>query len=177
MLRALPRRAVCAEIGVFEGDFSALILEMTAPTRLHLIDPWKHETDPEYAHAMYGGPRVRQADLDAIHDAVTARFDTEIKAGTVHVHRQRSAEALVTFDDDYFDWIYVDGNHRHEFVTNDLETGFRKVKAGGYVACDDYGIAGWWENGVTTAVHAFLPKHACRAVYVSGSQFVIQRMA
>ena len=46
LLKRLPKRSVCAEIGVYEGRFSELILRIARPRKLHLIDPWKYETDP-----------------------------------------------------------------------------------------------------------------------------------
>ena len=39
-LSRLPKDAVCAEIGVFRGEFSRQILEIKAPRELHLIDGW-----------------------------------------------------------------------------------------------------------------------------------------
>src|ERR1700736_5111332 len=38
MLELMPRNAVCAEIGIFFGDFSQLIQQTTQPAKLHLID-------------------------------------------------------------------------------------------------------------------------------------------
>ena len=55
LLELLPRLSVGAEIGVHLGDFSAEILKIVAPARLHLVDPWKHFDTPAYKHAWYGG--------------------------------------------------------------------------------------------------------------------------
>src|SRR5439155_14214253 len=67
LLQRLPRRSVCAEIGVYQGDFSAQILGHVRPRRLHLIDPWRYEADARYENAWYGG-RVgtSQAKMDAV---------------------------------------------------------------------------------------------------------------
>jgi hypothetical protein len=51
-----PPSGVCAEIGVWKGEFSAQILKVARPSKLHLIDPWRFMTAPEYAHARYGSP-------------------------------------------------------------------------------------------------------------------------
>ncbi|MGH7917596.1 MAG: hypothetical protein ACREQE_09015, partial [Candidatus Binataceae bacterium] len=67
LLRQLPRGAVCAEIGVLEGDFSERIIALTRPRRLHLIDPWKFEPGETYERAVYGRAHVRdQARMDAM---------------------------------------------------------------------------------------------------------------
>ena len=48
-----------------------------------------------------------------------------------------SAEVLASFPDNYFDWVYIDGNHLYEFVKKDVELSFQKVKPGGVIAGDD----------------------------------------
>jgi cephalosporin hydroxylase len=70
----------------------------------------------------------------------------------VIVHHSAAAEAAAEFADEYFDWIYIDGNHQYEFVLLDLESYYPKVKAGGSIVGDDYGVEGWWRGGVTRAV-------------------------
>jgi cephalosporin hydroxylase len=85
-------------------------------------------------------------------DAVRQRFAREIQSGNVIVHRLAAAEAAAEFADEYFDWIYIDGNHQYEFVLLDLESYYPKVKAGGFLVGDDYGVEGWWHGGVTRAV-------------------------
>src|SRR5262249_25795025 len=145
-------RAVCAEIGVYKGDFSALILE-SKPKKLHLVDPWKFETDSTYASSFYGGTKGKnQVNMDAIYDSVARRFRSAIESGIVEVHRGSSEQCCSLFPDNYFDWIYIDGNHRYEFVKQDLEMYLPKVKASALVAGDDYAAPGWWQDGVTKAV-------------------------
>lgn len=60
VLRHVPRESTCAEIGVYKGEFSARILKVARPRRLHLIDPWHFEPSPEYAQSWYGGNHRRQ---------------------------------------------------------------------------------------------------------------------
>ena len=176
LLRKMGQGKVCAEIGVFRGDFSERILLISRPTRLHLIDPWKYEPDPSYEKAVYGsGVAKGQPAMDGIFNSVRERFEQEIQVGTVVVHRTASGEAAGNFVDGYFDWIYIDGNHLYEFVMGDLESYAPKVKAGGYIAGDDYGVEGWWKDGVTRAVDEF----AARGDYVkklgSAGQFLLRK--
>jgi Methyltransferase domain len=42
------------------------------------------------------------------------------------------------FEDNFFDIIFVDGNHETEFVYKDGCIAFEKVKSGGYIVFDDY---------------------------------------
>ncbi len=52
--------------------------------------------------------------------AQTLKLSTKIKAGQVKIHRGYSTDILEQFPDEYFDWIYIDGNHLYEYVKNDL---------------------------------------------------------
>ena len=53
LLKRLPRRAICAEVGVWKGDFSVSIQRRTKPRMLHLIDPWHFE--PDLPDRWHGG--------------------------------------------------------------------------------------------------------------------------
>jgi hypothetical protein len=176
LLRALPRGSVGMEIGVHHGDFSRQLLDSVSPRELHLVDPWEHSTDPAYAQAWYGGAaKGGAAEMDARFAAVKARFAAAIAAGIVTVHRSYSSDALASFPDGYFDWIYIDGNHTYEFVRQDLELSDRKVKPGGLIAGDDYGYAGWWEDGVTRAVDEFVRERAIQDFRLMRDQFLIRK--
>jgi len=176
LLHAMPRGSVCAEIGVFAGDFSERILHVVRPARLHLVDPWRYETEPEYSSAWYGGTKGgSQADMDAVYASVCRRFAPQVQAGTVAIHRASSVDEAAAFPDAYFDWVYVDGNHRYEFVKADLEGYASKVKPGGLIAGDDYQVVGWWEDGVTRAVDEFIARSRCRVLSTAGNQFILRR--
>lgn len=176
LLKQMPSGSVCAEIGVFKGDFSVKIIKMTSPQRLHLIDPYKYQTDTTYKGSWYGGNKgVDQAYMDGIHQSVLTRFQTEIAAGTVRVERASSDEASARFTDNYFDWVYIDGNHLYEFVKSDLEHYFPKVKSGGYITGDDYDVVGWWDNGVKKAVDEFVANHPVELLWAKNGQFCIRK--
>jgi methyltransferase family protein len=176
LLELLPKHSVCAEIGVWKGDFAREILRATQPLRLHLIDPWKHETGEEYKGAWYGNRlRLNQTDIDAIYGAVCTRFETETRAGRVEIHRGNSSEVLSEFPDGCLDWVYIDGNHLYEFVIRDLDLSFEKTKAGGYIAGDDYRSGGWWQGGVQKAVDEFVERAGVEVVALQNTQFVLRK--
>jgi len=173
LLDLLPEDSFGAEIGVWRGDFSARLLSEVRPARLHLIDPWRFESDSEYQCACYGGAVAKnQAEMDKIYEGVLRRFASEIDAGLVFVHRGPSAQAGMKFPDAYFDWVYIDGNHFYEYVKRDLEVFATKLKPGGVLAGDDYGAQGWWKGGVTRAVDEFVAARDCK-VRRLGRQFVL----
>lgn len=175
LLRTLPRGSVGAEIGVWRGDFSERILRVARPARLHLIDPWRFVDEDRYAQAWYGRSNVAsQGAMDTIHVAVLRRFATQVHSGVVVIHRCESAAVAQRFEDDYFDWVYIDGNHLYEYVQRDLEMFAPKVKRGGLIAGDDYATEGWWGDGVRRAVDEFLQSGGCEVVSLD-DQFVFKR--
>jgi hypothetical protein len=176
LLKEFPRGSIGAEIGVYKGEFSQQILRIVKPRELHLIDPWKYEPSEEYRDAWYGGKaQGAQMEMDKRYDEVCNRFDRDIKSGRVRVHRGCSAEVGCGFPDEYFDWVYIDGNHLYEFVKSDLELFYRKIKAGGYIAGDDYQLGGWWKSGVKLAVDEFLQNMPVELVDIRSYQFVLRK--
>ena len=173
VFRRLPQYSRGAEIGVYKGEFSRLILERIKPVEFHLIDPWEYFSDPTYEKSWYGGSAGKdQANMDFIYRSVSETFRS---LGNVVIHRSRSADCAHLFPEAYFDWVYVDGNHQYEFVKQDLELYFPKVKPGGFIAGDDYGTPGWWDDGVTRAVDEFVSRHPCEIVMTMNHQFVLQK--
>ena len=176
LLQTLPKFSICAEIGVNEGDFSERILEIVQPKKLHLIDPWKFEDDEFYKTTPYGSEKIQdQKMLDIRFENVTKRFTTEIKKGQVVINRSTSDEILPKFDDNYFDWIYVDGNHLYEFVKKDLELCYMKIKNDGLITGDDYYDGGWCQGGVKKAVDEFINTGLVQVIQLKNNQFILQK--
>ncbi len=132
MLEGMPKGAVVAEIGVWEGFFSGRIMEICQPKVLHLIDPWLYM--PEFANTGFGRKKnehlMEQKWLD-----VVAKFKDDPR---VKVHRALSEVALGAMPDGALDWVYIDANHNEPFIGNDLALCLRKVKHDGMIAGDDF---------------------------------------
>ncbi|MEM9845451.1 MAG: glycosyltransferase family 2 protein [Pseudomonadota bacterium] len=128
----MPKGARCAEIGVWQGDFSAEILNITHPRELVLIDPWDllaAKTD-EHTHNQHADALRMRAKYDSIMQTLGRLPNCIVRKGF-------SAEVLESYPDGYFDWVYIDGNHTYEFVLNDILVSARKVRSGGLIAGDD----------------------------------------
>ena len=176
LLQAMPRHAVCAEIGVWEGDFSQRMLDRTQPARLHLIDPWRYEQDITYKDSLYGGQiGGSQGKLDAVYARVCERFAPAIASGQVRIHRGDSHTVCEQFEDDYFDWIYIDGNHLYEFAIRDLRMYHSKVKPGGFLTGDDYSEGGWWQGGVKQAVDEFVAEGLAELIQIHQKQYILRK--
>lgn len=177
ILEMMPKGSVCAEVGVWKGDLSAAILRVVRPAKLHLIDPWAFMTDEPYKKAWYGGAVAKsQQDMTHMYQEVLERFANEIREGTVEVHRSPSEQSTETFANDYFDWVYIDGNHLYEFVKRDLHGFYPKVKKGGYLAGDDYTAGGWFGGGVKKAVDEFLATGSVDLTFLKGTQFILSKI-
>src|SRR6187401_567242 len=97
MLDLMPKDGVCAEIGIFRCDFSALIIEKTQPKILHLID-------------------IDSCATERAHN----KFRDEIHNQKIKVHLGNSPAILALMPDEYFDWLYIDGDHTYEGAKADL---------------------------------------------------------
>ncbi len=158
LLGFLPPGGEVAEIGVAEGGFSRAILDRARPDRLHLIDPWAHQSRPDYANDPNNAP---DGDQQARYEGILARFDSEIRAGRVTVHRACSQDAAAAFADRQFDWIYVDALHSYEAVASDLAAFAPKVRPDGFILGHDYAnheFARHMGFGVIDAVDEFVLK-------------------
>lgn len=170
LLRALPRRAIVAEIGVQRGRFAREIDRYARPSRLHLIDCWERQTDPDYAaDSANVSDEGHQRNLQRARQ----RLRRGIRQGRVLFHRGYSVPTLATFPDRYFDWVYLDANHTFEGVTADLEACLPKLKPGGILTGHDYVNSPYWRSmnfGVVEAVEAFCRCHDWTLICLTDEQ-------
>lgn len=117
----LPRDAVCAEVGVSEGEFAEHIIECTSPKLLHLIDIWA-------GIGACGAVSTTDAISAERLGRVTRKFQSRVKSRQVMIHQGWSASVLSLFPDHYFDWVYIDGDHSYDGVMRDLLAAEPKTK-------------------------------------------------
>ena len=151
LLLLMPKGGRVAEIGTFRGDFSEAILKTVQPERLHLIDPWRHQDQPDY-----------QSDVSNLSDRghednlahVRTRFADAIADGKIILHREFSPDAASAFADGSLDWVYIDGMHTLDAVRADLRVWKPKLREGGLILGHDYIETA--NYGVIPAVDEFL---------------------
>ena len=129
-----PRRGMIAEIGVGYGDFSEELLTSLQPLEFHAFDlfPWQ----PDYV--LWGRPAWETLQGKSHHEFFLDRFATSIDNGQSFVHMGDSVETLADIPDQYFDMIYVDGDHSLEGVSRDAVAAARTLKPDGYLVFNDY---------------------------------------
>ena len=144
ILNLINENTVCAEIGVWKGDFSRKIIKNN-PKHLYLIDPWKYQ---EYEGRWYS---IEQEKMENIYQNVKRDF---LNFQNVSIIRDFSEN--VKFQKEMLDLIYIDGNHSYEFVLKDLNHYYKFMKKKSYITGDDYG---WTDRhckrGPATAVREF----------------------
>lgn len=153
LLKQMPTGGVVAELGVDQGDFSAQILDICQPLKLHLVDFW-------------GSKRYNQEKQKA----VFKKFDALIKQGKVEINLGLSTDVVDQFADHYFDWIYIDTDHTYQTTKQELEKYRLKMKPGGIIAGHDYCIGSWVEMrryGVIEAVHEFCDAYQWEIIYLT----------
>lgn len=130
LLTVLPKGGTVAEIGVLRGGFSRHIRRVVKPEKLHLIDPWGRDEEPN--------PQYSSALMHEAYEKVRTSFRADIDAGRVTLHRDFSTRIAPTFPDHHFDWIYLDGRHDYESVRDDLLAFKDKVKPDGLIVGHDF---------------------------------------
>jgi hypothetical protein len=156
LIRYLPSGGCIAEIGVARGHFSAQLKAVCKPSFLALVDPWCEQDQTIY----YGDSNnARQSDQDKRFKDVSRRFASKKRGAECRIVRNFSAEAVKDFDDKFFDWVFIDGNHSYEACLDDLRLWAPKVKDDGLLCGHDFAAhasARAAKYGVVEAVQTFV---------------------
>lgn len=128
---------VGAEIGVLGGGNAGNILKyLDELTMMHLVDSYGGITDKD--------PKF-----------IEFRKKYDPVADKVCWHVKTSVEAARECDDESFDFVYLDANHRYESVISDIEAWWPKLKPSGILCGHDYFTFG----SVKKAVDDWMKKH------------------
>lgn len=114
------------EIGVLCGAnfFSVANTYASHPdSELHCIDPWE--------------PYGENYDHDSNYENFLKNLEQSEHASRIHVHKGFSGLEIPKFSNEYFDIIYIDGNHDSRHTMEDAVLAFQKLKVGGFLIIDD----------------------------------------
>jgi hypothetical protein len=139
-------KLVGAEIGVESGLNAKIMFEELDIQTLYLIDPY-------VTYNNMSGSGVMSSDRDGSLCREHAHKILEEYRTQIVWIEDMSSVAEKYFDNDYLDFVYIDGNHRYEFVKKDIELYLSKVKISGLLAGHDYKSG---EPGVIKAVKELL---------------------
>jgi len=120
------------EIGTFHGANLFSVLKNYCnhdDSRLYTVDPWQD----------YDGYDEYKNNQDKNYNIFMNNYEKCNEKHKITVCRGFSNEEIPKFADEFFDMIYIDGNHEPEYVLEDAVLSFRKLKKGGWIIFDDYG--------------------------------------
>jgi len=167
---------VGAEVGVYKGDHAQYMLAQLNMQKLYLIDPYCAEDDFQAymgrkAQKMY---QVAQSQLRPYMDKVT-------------LLKMKSQYGLPTLPKKSFDFIYIDANHRYDYVREDIQLSMPLLKRDGILGGHDYGFRDWPAIDVKEAVDDFVrrsshdvqgkkdwwfPKLMIHFIWIGGADFL-----
>ena len=126
-----------AEVGTFKGSFSNQIMNNWSGT-LYMVDVWRpleSGYDDASNHGKYDGGVYTDAmeNIKGFEDrAIMVRATSEI--------------ASEMFNDESLDFVYIDANHAYDYVVQDIELWYPKVKKGGFICGHDYLGLDWYDD-------------------------------
>ena len=133
-----------AEVGVEKGSNSIVLCHNIPNLKLFCIDPWR----------LYRGGGHLQA------NHIQRRYLTNLKqtlsSYNVTFIEKLSLDAVRDIPENSLDFVYIDANHRFDYIMQDLIEWSRRVKPGGIISGHDYCSA---TPGVITAVDAYIEAH------------------
>jgi hypothetical protein len=146
----LPVGSEIAELGVFLGSFSDVILKLNRPSRLWLVDPWESLTyeccDTNNSHTIVV--------VNAHHLAAWAAQKYQ-HWPEVTVCRETSHSFLSKCPK--LDCVYIDTSHDYESTAQELAASLQVVRHGGWIGGHDLNL-----TGVAHAVREFRETYTAR---------------
>jgi hypothetical protein len=149
LLKLIPKGGVCAEIGVFRGEFAQWIADIVQPSVLYLIDPWESPMGWFLDGEWMNCPGEESLQI------VRAKFAAD---GRVVIIRDSSPGALPGIPP--LDFAYIDGDHHYESVLADLEAVLPRMNPGGWICGHDY--CEIFDHAVPRAVSEFCSRYGLR---------------
>jgi len=123
--------SVGVELGVQTGKFANRMLsDWTNCEEYHLVDLWGHQKN------YHDIANLAQEGQDRNYDQTMQTLKPW--SDKTHVCRNYTSVCVHKFEDEYFDFIYVDARHDFKGVWEDLVAYWPKLRVGGIMAGHDY---------------------------------------
>lgn len=117
--------SIIAEIGNYNGASTELFAMHCF--RIYAIDPY------DLIKQEWG-----QETIEQLKEAEKKFIKRVAKCSNINKIKNFSLNAIKSFKDNSLDIVYLDGDHRHQSIVNDIESWMPKVKIGGIISGHDY---------------------------------------
>ena len=124
------------EVGTFKGEFSKEIMKNWGGT-LFMVDVWRGLGEE------YKDSSNHNTHTNAYAEAMKNIEGYEDRAIMVRGTSEVTSEM---FEDESLDFVYIDANHAYDFVVQDIELWYPKVKPNGYLLGHDYIGMYWYKD-------------------------------
>lgn len=119
------------ELGVQRGGFARSMLgKWPNCSEYHLVDLWSYQEN--YKDFANVNNKIQDNNY---HSTLNSLDSWKEK---IHVCRNYTSVCVNSYDDEYFDFIYVDARHDFKGVYDDMVAYWPKLKVGGILAGHDY---------------------------------------
>ena len=153
---------ILAELGVFQGNGIEFLLTCN-PNKIIGIDLWKGDgkiatTDGLPDHIM-----------QEYYELVCNKFKNDSR---VEIIRDRTSTSAKNYPNNYFDFVFIDGDHTYNGTFEDIINWYPKVKHGGIISGHDYfQHTSSYKFGVIEAVNDFVFQNTeIDKIYVSNEK-------
>jgi predicted O-methyltransferase YrrM len=126
LINNIPTKGTMIEIGTFTGESTVIFGDHFK--KVIGVDPMLQDYDVQDPTSKFNFNEV----LDMFNDRVKDYKNISLVQKT-------SDDAVLDFNDESFDFIYIDGIHQYENVKQDIINYLPKVKKGGVIGGHDYG--------------------------------------
>lgn len=152
----LNGHSVGCELGVFEGEFSEILLRSNKFERLYLVD-------------VFGGKASNfgknYKDASVLETIVRNKFQSN---DNVEVAKSESVNFLKMMPSNSFDFIYIDTTHSYDYTIEELQNSYRVIKNGGFICGHDYCEK---FSGVIKAVTEFCELHGYQSMITQETDY------
>lgn len=159
--------ALFVEVGSFQGQSACymgeIIKERGKNNKLIAVDLFPTEDEIQNQGEIGAGQSVEKDIIRQLPDSLMNTFVKNMRNAEVDdviiPIKSDSIKASSIFPDEHFEFVFLDDCHYHDYVVEELEHWWPKVKKGGMYGGHDYD-----DKGVGDAVREFAKKHSLNIV-------------
>ncbi len=129
------------EVGIYKAKMAVNLLELMPNLTLVAVDRWAKYSGKEKIGDSSGViVKYTKKQWEKIYNIALDALIPHIKR--VHILREDSKAAALRFENEQFDFVFIDADHSYKGVKNDIKHWKNKVRQCGYLCGHDYSRAG-----------------------------------